>query len=80
MRMASEMVVQANSIKAMYEMPTIESITATANALNSYGVEFSDKMKETYSRISEDLKSFVLMEDDEELPEIDSNDSIDENP
>lgn len=79
-RMASEMVVQANNIKAMCEMPAIESITARADMLNSYGKLYSDEMEEGYSRISQDLETVRLIENDEEKMEGDSDVSSDETP
>ena len=71
--MASEMAAQANSIKAMCKMPAIESMTATADTLNSYGKLFSDEMEETYSKISEDLEAAWLIENAEEKKEVNSD-------
>lgn len=79
-RMASEMAAQANSIKAMCKMPAIESMTATADTLNSYGKLFSDEMEETYSRISEDLEAAWLIENAEEKKEVYSDVPTDEKP
>lgn len=82
-RIESEIVAQANSnsIKGMCEMPAIESITATADALNSYGKLFSDGMKEGHSRILDDLEPVRLIENnEEEKKEEDSDVHTDENP
>lgn len=65
-RIQNEMVAQVKDIKSMFEMPTIERLTATEDTLNSYDKLFSDEMKEGYNRISYDLESDRLMENNEE--------------
>lgn len=65
-RIQNEMVAQVKDIKSMFEMPTIERLTATEDTLNSYDKLFSDEMKEGYNRISYDLESDRLIENNEE--------------
>ncbi len=78
-RMTREMTAQADRMRDMCGISTIESIIATANAMNFYGKEFAGKMEETDSKILERLESFKLIEEEEQT-ETDPNNFGEENP
>ena len=75
-RMANKLVAQVSSIKTTSQMPVMESITATADLLNSSEKSFSTA---TEDKISEDLEPVQLIENDEEKMEVDLDVSADEN-